>query len=264
MNKIVLSIVSITFFFSYQITKAENAPKATATAIYVDLSKQTGSLVEIRPGPSPDGKQVVRSFKISSGRPGMETPASPPDGWVVGIKNPRYWSNKYKCWMFKAVNIGAKNQLGQDDGDYFHVGRMPKAGYPASHGCIRLEEADATALYNWVQPGRTRVFITGTVQKYLEENFYGYRLLDFHTNGTIKGFKRNGDGTLTNEFMAYARQGKIDVHTLDRQGKSVPLENGVLAFEFFDKPWEQGIPKAEFEEAELGRIKTALGDLLRK
>jgi hypothetical protein len=37
----------------------------------------------------------------------------------------------------------------------FHVGRLP--GYPDSHGCVRLDRADAVWLWNWPTHGSIRV-----------------------------------------------------------------------------------------------------------
>jgi L,D-transpeptidase catalytic domain len=260
MNKIALLILmAFGPIFGLRIqAQTHSASPIVSTAIYVNLSLQTRTMVENRA----DGTQTIRSTcRISSGRLGMETPLSPPEGWVVGAKHVKYWSNKFHCWMPYAVNIGAKNARGEDDGDYLHVGRIPLAGYATSHGCVRQEEYDAIELFQWVQPGKTRVFITGSVKDYLENHFPGYKLLEFNTDGSIKGFKRNPDGSLTEDFLKYASQGKIDTYLKDRNGKVVPMEQRVLAFEFFDRPWEQGIPKAEYEIAQVERIKKLLGDL---
>lgn len=263
MNTKVLHIIALFVTLQLATTMAQSqvVPKATNKAVFIDFTTQTAVLAEIRPGPSPDGKQVVRTMKISSGRFGMDTPPSPPDGWLIGEKYPKRWSTKYGCWMHHAVNLGIKNSAGQDDGDYAHEGRVPNGGYAASHGCLRLQTKDAPFFYQWVETGVTRVFTTGSAREYLEKNFDGWKLLEFNLDGSIKGFIRNPDGTLTDAFMDYARKGKIDVNRQDANGNIVSTDKGVMGFEFFDKPWKQGVPKAEFEKAQMATFKKAFGPL---
>lgn len=231
---------------------APPAPRATTKWLHFDLSTQTGKKVELNK--SVPGGTTVQEFKFSSGRLGYDTPNSPPEGWVMGKKYTKYWSNKYKCWMPWAVNLGIKDQTGADFGAYSHEGRIPKGAYAASHGCIRLSPELAKDIYNWAEEGVTRVYITGNGKDFLLNHFEGRHLLDYNPDGSIKGFKKNPDGTLTKEFIDYARKGKIDVCIVDSQGKTVPYEEGFLAFEFFDKPWLQGVPKAQYEQIEISRI----------
>ncbi len=253
MNKLVLFIT--VFVFATNITA--QVSQATAKMLYFNLSTQTGKKVEL--DRKAKNGQTIREFKFSSGRLGYETPASPPQGWVVGKKTKNYWSKKYQCWMPWAVNLGIKDREGNDFGAYSHQGRIPKGGYNASHGCIRLTPELAEEIFNWADEGRTRVFITGSGQDFIENHFEGRHLLEFNPNDrTIKGFKRNPNGSLTREFIEYASQGKIDIYTMDKHGNPVSLENGVLSFEFFENPWQQGISKAELERFQLDRVKTAL------
>jgi hypothetical protein len=264
MNTKVLYIVTLLVTSLLSTVAAQNqqaVPRATKKAVFVDFTTQTAVLAEIRPGPSPDGKQVVRTMKISTGRFGMDTPPSPQDGWLIGEKYPKRWSKKYGCWMYHAVNLGIKNSAGQDDGDYAHEGRVPRGGYAASHGCMRLLAEDAPFFYQWVETGVTRVFTTGSAREHLEKNFDGWKLLEFNPDGSIKGFIRNPDGSLTDAFMDYARKGLIDVNRQDANGNIVSADEGVMGFEFFDKPWKQGVPKKEFEDAQMATFKKAFGSL---
>lgn len=250
MNKIALFIAALVFTTSLSL--ANTAPRAAKKVLYLDLSTQTGKAVDI-------GQTTPRrQFSFSSGRLGYDTPTSPPEGWVMGKKDKMHWSNKYHCWMPWAVNLGIKMN-GVDWGAYGHEGRIPNGGYAASHGCIRFNPELAEWIYNWAEEGVTRVIITGSGWQFLTEHFEGRHLVDFDpATRTVKGFKRNPDGTLTKEFIEYASQGKIGVCTTDRNGKPVSLDNGVLAFEFFDKPWQQGVPKAEFEKIQVNSVIDAL------
>lgn len=106
--------------------------------IEVDLATQTAQLFR-------DGT-VATSVPISSGRKSFPTK---PGEYVVTDKHTKWRSTLYPADMpfFMRLSCG-------DIG--FHAGNLP--GYPASHGCIRLNRKDAKALFNLVPVG-TRVVI---------------------------------------------------------------------------------------------------------
>ena len=106
--------------------------------IEVDLATQTAQLFR-------DGT-IAASVPISSGRKSFPTK---PGDYVVTDKHTRWRSTLYPADMpfFMRLSCG-------DIG--FHAGNLP--GYPASHGCIRLNYKDAKALFDLVPVG-TRVVI---------------------------------------------------------------------------------------------------------
>lgn len=111
---------------------------AARSLVEVDLTAQTAQL--LRDGVS------VRSVPISSGRKGFATPAGE---YVVTDKHRKWRSTIYPADMPFFMRLSC--------GDFgFHAGHLP--GYPASHGCIRLNRPDAEALFKEVPVG-TRVVI---------------------------------------------------------------------------------------------------------
>ena len=106
--------------------------------IEVNLATQTAQL--FRHG------AIAASVPISSGRKSFPTR---PGDYVVTDKHSKWRSTLYPADMpfFMRLSCG-------DIG--FHAGNLP--GYPASHGCIRLKNRDAKALFDQVSIG-TRVVI---------------------------------------------------------------------------------------------------------
>lgn len=199
-----------------------------------NLTEQVGILTV-------DGK-TVHTFNFSSGKIGYSTPTGT---FRVGEKFPSKWSEKYKCWMPFAINLGIKDAKGNDDGYYNHEGRVPENNYPASHGCIRVRPGDARILYGAVPTGAT-VNIVGSAREHLQKHFGAYyNLLEFGVNDDPK-IKRNSDGSLTKEFVEYVQSGKMEVLGKDATGKKVDAEDGVLMFEFMEEPWRQGVPVREY------------------
>ncbi len=112
--------------------------EAARSLVEVDLSAQTAQL--LRDGVS------MRSVPISSGRKGFATPAGE---YVVTDKHRKWRSTIYPADMPYFMRLSC--------GDFgFHAGHLP--GYPASHGCIRLNRSDAETLFKEVPVG-TKVVI---------------------------------------------------------------------------------------------------------
>lgn len=102
------------------------------------------------------GGKVLHTWKISSGRQGYETPTGTfRPGWMA-----RQWfSRKYDMapMPYSVFFNGGIATHGTTA-----TGRL---GRPASHGCIRLETANAKAFYNLVRKHgkrRTRISVVGT------------------------------------------------------------------------------------------------------
>ena len=111
---------------------------AAQLAIEIDLASQAARLLRNGVAGSP--------MPVSTGRQGFPTPTGE---YIVTDKH-RYWrSTIYPADMpfFMRLSCG---KIG------LHAGYLP--GYPASHGCIRLEQKDAEKLFKQVPVG-TRVTI---------------------------------------------------------------------------------------------------------
>lgn len=101
--------------------------EAGRTRIRVDLKSQTAYVWR-------DGK-VDDAIPISSGRAKFPTPKG---RYIV--------TNKYPMWKSTIYRVKMPYFLRLSCGDFgLHAGHLP--GYPASHGCIRLPEADAKKLF---------------------------------------------------------------------------------------------------------------------
>lgn len=131
--------------------------QAQATVrITVDLSKQ-------RLTASRGGETVV--WKISSGRPGYETPTG---RYSVMRMEAEHYSDEYEqAPMPYAIFFSPR-------GLAIHGSHERGLGRPASHGCVRLSVDNAQKLYEWVEQqggatieivGETRVAATSRVPR---------------------------------------------------------------------------------------------------
>ena len=123
-------------------------PSANAVTIVarVDLSKQR-MLVSV------DGVQKY-SWRVSTGVQGMATPVG---SYTPFALTPYYYSKKWKMALPYLVSI-------DDKGTAIHgTSITSKLGRPASHGCIRLDTANAATFYKLIEAngmGSTQVIIT--------------------------------------------------------------------------------------------------------
>ena len=126
--------------------------------IVVDLSKQEAYAYE-------DGRLVFSGW-VSTGKPGHRTPTG---HFRVLEKDIDHVSSKYP-----EPNGGAEMHYMLRVTDYgvaMHLGYVPN--YPASHGCIRMENGFAQKMYHWAEVG-TPVFIMGTPPRYVDRPISRY------------------------------------------------------------------------------------------
>lgn len=122
--------------------------------ILVDLSEQKAYAVE--------NSNIVFSGRISSGKPGRETPVGE---FRILQKKLYHTSNLWPKpkggakmpFMMRLTNSGIAMHLG-------HV-----SDYPASHGCIRLKEGFAQRMFHWTAVGIS-VVIVGDAEEYRQDD----------------------------------------------------------------------------------------------
>lgn len=168
-------LLAILIFGAAQTSFAQ-APNGTA--IEIDLQDQLAHLIQ-------DG-EVILSTPISSGRAGYHTSRG---SFKITDKERNHFSNLYG----KIVDARGNTIVADADSDmpvprggrfvpapmrYFmrfngaegmHAGVLP--GYPASHGCVRLPQANAIAIFESVAIG-TPVTVFGTTPRGRARNDY--------------------------------------------------------------------------------------------
>lgn len=116
----------------------------TNKKIIIRLNSQTLEMIE--------GETNLGSYKISSGRRGMETPTG---NFSILSKTPRAYSKTYGLympyWMAFTTRGHGIHELpewpgGLKEGEN-HLGT------PVSHGCVRLGVGPAKILYEWAEIG---------------------------------------------------------------------------------------------------------------
>ncbi len=120
-------------------------PVHASKRILVDLTHQVAIAYQ-------DGK-VLFFGRISSGKPGRETPTG---SYYVREKDVDHVSN-----LWPQPNGGARMPYMlriTRDGVAMHLGNTPD--YPASHGCVRMQDGFAQRMYNWAEKW-TKVDIVG-------------------------------------------------------------------------------------------------------
>ena len=120
------------------------APALAKVGIRVDLGRQSITVVKNNEPP------IV--WKISSGRPGYETPTG---RFIMQRMDADHFSDEYdQAPMPYAIFFSR--------GLAIHGSTQPGLGRPASHGCVRLSVDHARELYEWVeQYGADPIEITG-------------------------------------------------------------------------------------------------------
>ncbi len=120
------------------------APALAKVEIHVDLDRQRITVVKNREAP------II--WKISSGRPGYETPTG---RFIMQRMDADHFSDEYdQAPMPYAIFFSR--------GLAIHGTTQGGLGRPASHGCVRLSVDHARELYEWVeQYGAGPIDITG-------------------------------------------------------------------------------------------------------
>lgn len=98
------------------------------------------------------GKILINSFKVSTGKASMPTPKG---NYIIGNKSPKAWSKTYGLWMPHWLGLAGKN-FGIHELPYWPNGYREgenHLGTPVSHGCIRLGIGSAKILYEWAEVG---------------------------------------------------------------------------------------------------------------
>src|SRR3982751_4559598 len=151
----------------------------TGYSVEIDLEQQTAYLIR--------GRRIVLASEISTGRSGHLTE----NGSFKIIEKER---NHFSSLYGKIIDRNGRTVVADADADmavprggkvlpapmrYFvrfhgatvmHAGYLP--GYPASHGCVRLPERDATVFFNAVQVG-TPVNVFGRTPRTRQYFQYG-------------------------------------------------------------------------------------------
>jgi lipoprotein-anchoring transpeptidase ErfK/SrfK len=102
--------------------------------VEIDLARQL--LLVVRNG------ATAAVYAASSGRPGFATPAGT---FRVAYQQSRSWSSEYSTWLPWASYFVAERGIA------VHSGVVP--GRPASHGCVRVPQPFAAAVYRALAPG---------------------------------------------------------------------------------------------------------------
>jgi len=108
-------------------------PWSTAEGMEVHIPQQVLLLVR--------GGRVQRAIHVSTGRPGWPTPVG---HFQVIERDTRSWSAPFEVWM----------PLAQYFYPGFAIHEFPEVpAYPASHGCVRVPEVEATTVWDFGRVG---------------------------------------------------------------------------------------------------------------
>jgi lipoprotein-anchoring transpeptidase ErfK/SrfK len=112
--------------------------------IDVNVSSQRLTLIE--------GSQTVRSFLISTGLPGADTPIGE---FRVGYKMPTAHFRGFNAAAGHAYDLPNVKWVLAFQGDYTIHGAYwrQEFGRPGSNGCVSLTDGDASIVYNWAPEG---------------------------------------------------------------------------------------------------------------
>ena len=125
----------------------ESIPSASAT-----ISRKIVVVRDVRPQRMLcyEGDSLVAEFLVSTGRRGRETSLGK---YRILTKRPRVWSREAREWMLWWQSITKPQPLRNGIHALKNQEYEKFLGYPASHGCIRLSQADAKWLYDWTEIG---------------------------------------------------------------------------------------------------------------
>ncbi len=169
------------------------ATPMSAKKVVIDLSKQRACAYE--------GGRAVFCGNVSTGKPGHRTPTG---RFRVLEKDIDHVSSKYP-----EPNGGAKMHYMlrlTSSGIAMHLGYVPS--YPASHGCIRLQNGFAQRMYRWASVG-TPVSIVGSPPSYVNRTSYKstYATRSIPRRASRRSTHRTYNATATDilaEFMGHS------------------------------------------------------------
>ncbi|MEO9337919.1 L,D-transpeptidase [Mesorhizobium sp. SB112] len=142
MKKIILVMVAFASLF----LGASSSGFAASLVARVDLASQTMTVAR-------HGK-VIHTWRVSTARKGFVTPR--------GSWRP---TRMHKMWYSRKYDMSPMPYAVFYHGGYAVHGTsaVRRLGSPASHGCVRLDTANAAKFYNLVRkvgPGNTRIVVT--------------------------------------------------------------------------------------------------------
>lgn len=141
-KNILLAVVFVSVVF---LGPASNVEAAGDKRIDINLAAQTMKLYE--------GKKIIGTYKISSGKRAMPTPKG---NFKVENKARKAWSAKYSLYMPYWMAFTPDGGYGIHELPEWKNGKKEGAahlGAPVSHGCVRLGVGAARTVYNWAPVG---------------------------------------------------------------------------------------------------------------
>ncbi len=147
----------------------------SAKHVVINLTKQRACAYE--------GGRAVFCGNVSTGKPGHRTPTG---YFRVLEKDIDHVSSKYP-----EPNGGAKMHYMlrlTSSGIAMHLGYVPN--YPASHGCIRLQNGFAQRMYRWASVG-TPVRIIGSPPSYVNRSSYNSTYYSARRNTPRRTIRRS-------------------------------------------------------------------------
>ena len=128
-------------------TLAADTSQEYEKLIYIDQLKQVGTAYE-------RGKKVMEFPVIT----GDDETTTDPGIYLVRVKQEDYYSRKYQTPMPYSIFFNYKTRTA------IHGGEVPppqkKIGL-ATHGCVHVQQPAIKWLYDWTEPGKTVVVISG-------------------------------------------------------------------------------------------------------
>ncbi len=123
------------------------ARPAVLTGKYIDVNRSNQIMTLFEDG------RPVDAYPVSSGKPGMETPAG---RYEIRNKADRPWSSAYGLYMPNWMALVSDGKFGIHELPEWPGGYKEGAdhlGIPVSHGCVRLGVGPAKRVFDWAEIG---------------------------------------------------------------------------------------------------------------
>ena len=147
MIRCIFFLITALFLQLYPVPAYADMFQKYAKIIWIDQENQVGAAYG-------RGRKLLE-FPILTGDD--ETP-TPPGTYVVKLKEPNYYSRKYKTPMPYSLFFDLKGMRAVHEGD---VPDPEERGEWATHGCIHVEQPYMKWLYDWAEQGKTVVAVRG-------------------------------------------------------------------------------------------------------